>query len=197
MIVPVDKLEELTRKQYPCADRFVQILEGDVPDEARRTIEYDLQLYWSDVTLDTITTALLVHIGINPAVMGHAASKAGTLYVQSDDTRPLASMTWRGDTEIRLGDMSWWISATRRAGGLHDCSDMDGGNDLGAFAVRLLPDQMLPHLPGRPLREVLSHPALDPLELTITGAANNEFYTHIRTDGQTPVRRYDLTAFLP
>lgn len=197
MIVPEDKLEELMRREYPCADRFSQMLQGDVPDKARRAIEYDLQLYWSDVTLDAITTALLFHIGINPAVMGHAANKSNSIYIKDDDTRPLANMTWRGDAEISLGGPSWWISATRSAGNLHNCRDMESGNNCGAFAVSPLPDQMIPHLTGRPLCEVLSHPALDPLGLTITEAANHEFYTHIRTDGQTPVRRRELTAFLP
>ena len=192
-------LDGLHDKGYPDADRFIDHLAGDVPADLDAKIRYDLQLMWCKMATDTLTAGLLLHNGINPAVMCYAAPMASPLTIRTDDDVGLVSMGYQGWASVCVDRAQGvqWHSDSRYGGNMHRSDDLAGENADGVISLGHLPDSVVQGLAGRPLRDVISHPALDAMDLVIHDAVQAEFFTLIRPRGQTVLTRYDLTALLP
>lgn len=199
IVIPDMVVNKLAEAGFAEAERFAEILTGDISADLDEKIRYELQLHWCTISLDTITTALITHNGVNPAVMAYAASIMSLVIVQTPDIRPLIMMGPLGRTKVVLSHDPYicWYSDTVIAGSMDQRPDMEGSADDGILAVPHMPDSMISLMPGRPLRDILSHPALDPLELVVLDASGGEHSSHIRIKGHTKVKGRDLTALLP
>jgi hypothetical protein len=106
--------------------------------------------------LDAIGARLMAHVGIDPLVLtwisnvtrSHCPmSDRGDGQVAEVGTRAIGEDS---ETSVALDDDSLW-----------DCT--------GGVFVRSMPETVMVSAIGRPLADVLSHPVLDPLGMTISG----------------------------
>jgi len=109
---------------------------------------------------------------------------------------PLALIAADGGAQAWLqNDHSWWSGVHRlqvtSASLAPGVEWSDGGVDLDHG---MLPDTMLAALPGMTLRDVVSHPLLDPLGLTIKLVADNLGWPRLVTDHVPRTVRVDRVA---
>lgn len=114
--------------------------------------------------MDAITAAVLLHMGIEPAgalAMLEAVLATGERRMQiadadADDTHWVVDANaglWRVKLDAADGPGAMWISN-------------------GELVIAELPETIMAAAAGRPLRDIVSHPALDALPLTVAYAAS-------------------------
>lgn len=189
-------IKELRRSGHHAPERFEAMLAGDVTREDVRLIRQAIAIWGCRTSIDTITMALLRHKGIDHAVLAHAASQGVVYLRRHGDRRPVASMIPDGKAQIHLAYAPGvsWVSGFDAAGWMHRHDDLDP--ILGVFAMDHLPNSVVDGLAGRPLAEVVSHPALDDMALTIAGAAQSEHLTLIQPTGHSFIRMEGLVGHL-
>lgn len=189
-------IKELRRRGHHAPERFEAMLAGDVTREDIRLIRQAIAIWGCRTSIDTITMALLRHKGIDHAVLAHAASQGAVYLQRHGDGRPVASMIPDGKAQIHLAYAPGisWVSGFDAAGQMHRHDDLDPL--LGVFAMDHLPDSVVDGLAGRPLRCVVSHPALDGMDLEISGAAQAEYPTLIQPKGHSFIRMEGLVQHL-
>jgi hypothetical protein len=190
-------IKELRRRGHHAPERFEAMLAGDVTSDDISRIRRAIAIWGCRTSIDTITLALLRHRGIDHAVLAHAASLQGAIFLRrKEDGRPVVSMNPDGKAQIHLAYAPGisWVSGFDAAGQMHRHDDLDP--ILGVFAMDHLPDSVVDGLAGRPLADVVSHPALDAMDLTIAGAAQSEYLTLIQPRGHSFIRMEGLTSHL-
>lgn len=118
--------------------------------------------------MDVTTARLVDHIGLVPLSVAWMARAGQGLEVEIDHRCALEIDVFDHPddpvctTMVRIAEQVHWLTT-------------------GTLFVPALPDTMAGAAVGRPLRDVFSHPVLDPLGLVITGATTGSL--HDRLDG--------------
>lgn len=162
-----------------CAADIAFQLEGELdgPDGSRRP---------RPMPLDPAFVHMLAHAGLDPVVVCWLVVAGGTLDV--DDLR----------SGYRLAHVTGLAADDPQNGTEILCADTVVWQQRGRIFSPALPDTVAGIIDGRPLREVLSHPVLDPLPIAIVRADQRETVTHIHTD-HAPVAASveELVAAMP
>lgn len=120
--------------------------------------------------LDDVSAALIRHLGMEPVVLAMLCHLVGDVEVV-DTSRCVEEATI-----ILMRDAGARIVPTPGTRVLWNA-------ERSAFMVPALPEQLLTLVVGRPLSGVMSHPALDTLDLTVTGrvTVGPQTLLHVRT----------------
>lgn len=198
--VPQSTIEELTLEGFSDAWRLDAMLGSVIPAEVRSVMWRKLRKGNSRIKTDTITTALLSHRGINPAVLAYAATIVSPITVSNDDGYAVAMMAGQGitmvDMECDASPGAAWYSHEAFVRSNDPVPRVEGKASAGLFKVPRLPESVVTLMPGRPLRDIFTHPALDAFDLVVLDAANGARTTYIRTTGQEETSSFDLADML-
>lgn len=196
--VATARLIELMREAgHHAPERIGTMLAGEIRPRDAWEIGRRIAVWGCRVSMDTITIALLADKRIDHAVLAHAASLRGAVYLRDAEGSLIASMIPSGQAEIVLGvrPAVLWVSGFDAAGDMYRHPDLDPGQ--GVFAVEPVPDSMIPGMEGRPLRGIISHRALNAAALKVAKAVQGEFHTLIQPCGHHAVSMRDLLAHMP
>lgn len=152
-------------------DHIEDFLSGRNPAAAARAMRRVRSLKGS---ISLVVARLLAHGGCDPAAWAllcqhvdhvNLPGPMGGMTVVTDDVPGESEIV---DAHILLGEGAYWI----------------GGGRLDL--TRELPESVVAALPGRPLSDLVSHPVLDAIGLTITGCIEQSPGTHVvETDFET------------
>lgn len=146
----IDQATESDREHF-LMDLAADSLRGDQPAVLERVLKTR-----TDRRMDPATAAIMMHLGIIPAVAlilkGVANAQKCSLDIvdENDDDRRTRVSGMQDNWEITLDferDVHW--------------------NSYGTLIVDTMPETIATSAQGRMLREILTHPALDPLDLII------------------------------
>jgi len=179
-----DPLRLGTGVEVPAALPAVRAAACGANDEQRPRIADELARLTDDPNtghngrscdIDFVTARLLAHEGGDPLTMSWIARCAGDASFPLDARRGAGEFTVRvwddlsttmTGTSIRLENgVTWWPN--------------------GSLIVPRLPETVMATCAGRPLRNVVAHPALDGMDLTMTNASRGGprmTWTHISVD---------------
>lgn len=162
---PAEIVDELADDEIAAAGETLMAHLGGVPSHIAARMERHLfddpcntthQGFGTVDRLDVIGARLMAHVGIDPLVLTWISTVTRShcpLFDRDDDQAAEVGTRTIGvdsETSVAIGARTVW-----------DCT--------GRIIVKGLPDTVLATAPGRRLSHVLSHPLLDPLEITITG----------------------------
>lgn len=132
-------------------------LVGRMSSKIRETIHKEA--YTGRLRMDNISAALIAHHGLNPALLAmlrHLLDSVEVVDTEFDVER------W---TVVRLGYKVGHVLFARDP-------DILLNAELSMLHLPLLPDTVVATIIGRPLRDLLSHPALDAQDIRIAGRVN-------------------------
>lgn len=120
--------------------------------------------------LDRAFAHMLAHAGVDPIVVAWLVIVGGTLDI--DDLR----------SGYRLARVDNKPPDNKDNRSEILCDDRVVWTQRGLIFAPALPDTLVDLCAGRPLKEVVSHPVLDPLPITISQTEQRESITRIHTD---------------
>lgn len=122
------------------------------------------------VPIDPLFAALLAHEGIDPLVAVWLSLQAGILDISDSTTGFQIAKVMGANPPDHADNRSEIV--------LKECA----WTQKGILYAPALPETVTDLIVGRPLREVVSHPALDRFDLTIVRTDQREDVIHIHTD---------------
>ena len=155
-------------------DRLRRSVLGDLDDDVLASTRSKVRD--GHVRMDAVSAALLAHHGVNPAVAVIVGLIAGTAEFAEGSGQCV--VTDRSVlAPLHMGRAGFWTSSRGVLDGLPP-----------------LPETACLAAEGRPLREIVSHPALDPLPLVVLAAGVGPGDTRIAVEDAGVA---DLAAYLP
>lgn len=155
-------------------DRITRSVTGEIDDAVLASTRNAIGS--GQIRMDAVSAALLSHHGINPAVAAMTGMIAQT--AEFDEAEARCVVTDRSVlAPLTLRYAGLWISSRLRIEGL-----------------QRLPQSVVIGAEGRPLRDLVSHPALDPLQLTVLAVGVDPVETRIAIDDPGDA---DLSTYLP
>lgn len=162
---PAGIVDELADDEIAAAAETLMAHLGGAPSDVAARMERHLfddpcntthQGFGTVDRLDVIGARLMAHVGIDPLVLtwiSNVTRSHCTLFDRADNhAAEVGTQAIGGESETSVGldGSTVW-----------DCT--------GCILVRSLPETVMASAAGRPLVDILSHPVLDPLALTMTG----------------------------
>lgn len=156
-------------------------LTGRMTPMLREALRRDLLVAGTQARVDAVSAALLTHRGINPAVLFAICIHATDAEVNDDAGMQVAALGSDGYCHVRL-----------------DAADGPDWRTMGGYLGNLprIPRAAAVAAAGRPLREVVSHPALDPLALTVGSVEDVFEHSAVIVDGIAWLEGEALTRLL-
>lgn len=155
--------EVMNKGQWPVGSRgdIDLAITGRMTSKLRDAIRRDLLIPGTQARVDTVSASILMHRGINPAVLFAICIHATDAEVNDGNGKEIAALGSDGYCHVRL-----------------DAADGPDWRTMGGYLDNLpsIPRTTAVAAAGRPLREIVSHPALDPLNLTV--ASVEDIFDH-------------------
>lgn len=156
---------------------------GDMTDALRAALSHELLIAGTRARIDAVTCSVLRHHGINPAVLFALCIHATDVTVHDAAGLEIVNIGAEGLSRVRLGDdpagPTW-----RTTGGLLENLPF------------VVPETMSAQSAGQPVSSVMTHPAIDPLDLRIAGMGREWDKSYIQVETFDWVEGEALAALL-
>lgn len=156
-------------------------LTGCMTPMLREAVRRDLLVPGTQARVDAVSASILMHRGINPAVLFAICIHATDAEVNDETGMQVAALGSDGYCHVRL-----------------NAADGPDWRTMGGYLGNLprVPRIAAVAATGRPLRETVSHPALDPLGLTVASIEDIFDHSAVIVDGFSWLEAEHLTRLL-
>ena len=160
----------MNKGQWPIGSRrdVDAALTGHMTSMVRDAMRRDLLIPGTQAKVDAVSASILMHRGINPAVLFAICIHATDVEVNDEAGMQVAALGSDGYCHVRL-----------------DEADGPDWRTMGGYLGNLprIPRTAAVAAAGRPLREIVSHHALDPLGLTVASVEDIFDHSAVIVDG--------------